>query len=421
VARPTPAAPDPAASVRAPSGFQIEHQCPQCGAPACLEETDRLYACPYCRVKSFLLTRDVFRYVLPPKTPARELIHIPYWRFKGVLLFTTTGGNDHKFVDVTQCAAAAAGASQTLGVRAQAMKLKFAAPESAGSFVPPGVSFAAMVKGVQQRFGRGLTRSILCQAHLGESVGLIYAPFYVARGRLHDAVLEAPVGTPADAAASEGLKGGRQEWKVSFVAALCPDCGWDLEGERDALVLLCRNCSSAWTPSGDRLTRVDGDCLPDPDADVHLPFWQIRCELEGLDLRGCAELARIANLPAAPGRAPGVAFWAPAFKVRPQVYLRLAVGLTLGQPQDRLTPGLPPAGHHPVGLPVEEACESLKAVLAAFYTPRRALPDILPGLAIRATHFRLAYLPFRADVHDYVQPLTGLAVGRSLLAQSRNL
>jgi PhnB protein len=26
------------------TSFQIEHQCPQCGAPASLEETDRLFA-----------------------------------------------------------------------------------------------------------------------------------------------------------------------------------------------------------------------------------------------------------------------------------------------------------------------------------------------------------------------------------------
>ncbi len=421
MARTTAAAPEPEASLRAPSGFQIEHQCLQCGAPACLEETDRLYACPYCRVKSFLLTRDVFRYVLPPKSPSRELIYVPYWRFKGVLLFTTAGGNDHKFVDVTQCAAPATGAPRTLGVRAQAMKLRFASPECAGAFVAPEISFASMVRGVQQRFGRELGKPMLYQAHLGESVGLIYAPFYLSGGRLHDGVLERPAAAPADESALSALKGGRQDWKVRFVAALCPDCGWDLEGERDALALLCRNCSSAWTPSGERLTRVEADCLPDPGAELYLPFWRIRCELDGLAPSGSPELARIAETPAAPGKAPAAEFWSPAFKVRPQVYLRLAVGLTLGRMQGALEAGLPPAGHHPVGLPAEEACESVKTVLAGFHSPRRTLPEVLPGLKPRATHFRLAYLPFRGDVHDYVQPQIGLAVGRSILAQSRNL
>ena len=105
--------------------FQIEHACPQCGAPAHLEETDRLFACPFCRVKSFLLTRDYFRYVLPAKNPTgKELYYAPYWRFKGVLLFTTPAGNDYKFVDVSHCAADIPGFPLTLGLRAQAMKLK---------------------------------------------------------------------------------------------------------------------------------------------------------------------------------------------------------------------------------------------------------------------------------------------------------
>ena len=49
-----------------------QNQCPQCGAPADLEETDRLFACPFCRVTSLLLTRDYFRYVLPARNPGRQ-------------------------------------------------------------------------------------------------------------------------------------------------------------------------------------------------------------------------------------------------------------------------------------------------------------------------------------------------------------
>jgi hypothetical protein len=44
--------------------FLIEYQCPQCGAPAILTETDRLFTCQFCRVKSYLLPGDYFRYVL---------------------------------------------------------------------------------------------------------------------------------------------------------------------------------------------------------------------------------------------------------------------------------------------------------------------------------------------------------------------
>ena len=58
------------------TSFIIEHQCPQCGAPAELEETDRLFQCGYCRVKSYLTIPDYFRYTLPHHAPAgKELIY----------------------------------------------------------------------------------------------------------------------------------------------------------------------------------------------------------------------------------------------------------------------------------------------------------------------------------------------------------
>lgn len=416
-----PAASRPGAP-EAPSSFRIEHQCPQCGAPACLEETDRLYACPYCRVKSLLLTRDVFRYVVPAGTAERDLVHIPYWRFKGMLLFSTAGGNEHKFVDVSRCAARAEWLPQSLGVRPQAMRLRFLDPATVERCVAPAVPLSAAVKEVQRRFAQGLSRPVLYQSHLGESTALIYAPFYARKGRLVDAVLGQPAGRLPEGEDLESLRPEAPGWTPTFMAALCPDCGWDLEGERDALVLLCRNCASAWTPSGDRLTRVDSDCLPDADPSAHyLPFWGIRCEVEGMTLKTAADLARAANLPPPPDPDRDAVFWLPAFKVRPAVYLRMAEALSLTRLPGELRTGLPPADHHPATLPVEEASESLKVVLAGIYKPRRALPEILPAVTLRATHYRLAYLPFRSDAHDFIGPLPGLTVGRAALRLSRNL
>ena len=75
------------------SRLVIEHQCPQCGAPATLEETERLFTCPFCRVKSYLVTRDYFRYMLPHAAPAgKSLVFLPYWRFKGSFFVSLPGG-----------------------------------------------------------------------------------------------------------------------------------------------------------------------------------------------------------------------------------------------------------------------------------------------------------------------------------------
>lgn len=405
--------------------FQIEHQCPQCGAPANLEETDRLFTCPFCRVKSFLLTRDYFRYVLPAKNPAgKELVYFPYWRFKGLLLFSLPAGNDHKFIDVNQRAAETPGLPLTLGLRAQAMRLKFAAPDMQGRFIPPTHSFSEVFKTFQKRFSQTLPKPLLCCAHLGESVGLLYSPFY-AKGRLYDAVLDASVGKVPEGFPGGSEKGLKPEWRVGFVPALCPDCGWDLEAHRDALVLHCRNCKSSWYPSNEKLTRVESFAFTDAEKTAyHLPFWQITCTVSGIALKTYADLAKVANLPVvvqASFEGREFRFWVPAFKLRARAYLRLSESLTLIQAQEMLEPALPAERHHPVTLAVEEACESLKVVLAGFLKPRSRVAELISQIIIHPTHFRLAYLPFLEDSHDFFQPQTQLGVNKNLLTLSGNL
>jgi len=407
------------------TAFTIDHQCPQCGAPASLEETDRLFACPFCRVKSFLLTRDYFRYVLPAKArPGRELVYLPYWRFKGILLFSLAAGNVHKFVDVSHEAAGIASAPPTLGLRAQTVKLKFVSPDMEGGFIAPVRSYAETFTLFQKQFSRGLGKPILYFAHIGESMGLLYSPFYV-EDRLYDALLETPASRLPVSSDDLNFKGAKPDWKICFAAALCPDCGWDLEGARDALVLHCRNCQSSWYPSSERLTRVGSDGMADPDdASLHLPFWQITCRISGIDLRSYADLVRLANLPKIVEESAETRefrFWAPAFKLRAQAYLRVAESLTLTQIQDSLIPALPPGRHHPVTLPVEEACESLKVVLAGFMRPRKHVAELLPLIRIDPTHFRLAYLPFQENHLDYIQPRIQIAINKNLLTLSRNL
>ena len=405
--------------------FQIEHQCPQCGAPANLEETDRLFTCPFCRVKSLLLSRDYFRYVLPAKNPARkELIYLPYWRFKGLLLFSLPAGNDHKFIDVNQRAAEIPGMPITLGLRAQAMKLKFAAPDMEGSFIPPARPFSEIFTEFQKRFSQALPKPLLYCAHLGESMGMLYAPFY-ANGKLYDALLDKPVGNLPAKLSGGGFKESKPTWRVQFVPALCPDCGWDLEGQRDTLVLHCGNCKASWYPSGQKLTRVESFALHTPEKEAYqLPFWQITCNITEISLKTYADLVRIANLPVVVRGSfekREFRFWLPAFKLRARAFLRLAESLTLIQAQEMLEPSLPAGRHHPVTLPVEEVCESLKVVLAGFLKPRRKVAELLTAITIQPTHFRLAYLPFAEDQHDYLQPHTQLAINKNMLNLSGNL
>lgn len=407
------------------TAFRIECRCPQCGAPAALEETDRLVVCPFCRVRSVLTSRDYFRYALPACRPAgRELIYAPYWRFKGFMLFALPEGVDHKYVDATQLGVDLEHVPRTLGLRAQAMKLKFATPETEGRFIPPSRSFRATLDRFQQRFSRSRSSPALAAAHLGEAMGLVYAPFY-ADQKLRDGVLDAPIGAVPDGWDAAAGAAGRLTAGVSFLPALCPACGWDLEAERDALVLLCRNCSSAWAPAGEALERVECGWLKEPEVGVtFLPFWLTPCKIAGIALATYADLVRVANLPKVLMPAFELrpfCFWTPAFKLRASAFLRLAESLTLTQPQEMIAPGLPPRRHHAASLPAAQAAESLTVTLSGILKPVRLAAEILPTIEIRPTGHRLAYLPFREDRHDLIQPQTRVAINKNLLALSRSL
>ena len=67
------------------SNFQIEQQCPQCGAPIILDEADRILSCKFCRTRVYLATEDIFHFYIPPAEGISEPIYfIPYWRIKGL-------------------------------------------------------------------------------------------------------------------------------------------------------------------------------------------------------------------------------------------------------------------------------------------------------------------------------------------------
>ena len=124
----------------------IEHQCPQCGAPATLEETDHLFTCEFCRVKSYLLSR-VFRYILPhPARENKEVVYFPYWRFKGMLFSCVSNGVKHRIVDVSHQAIESQHFPVSVGLRSQTMKLRFVSPETEGRFLQTSLPYEEMMR-----------------------------------------------------------------------------------------------------------------------------------------------------------------------------------------------------------------------------------------------------------------------------------
>ncbi len=409
--------------------FKIAHQCPQCGAPAELTETTRLFQCGFCRVKSFLLEKGFFRYVLPDAAPPETpLIYVPYWRFKGMAFHCVENDIGHRVVDVSLLAVSEPGLPESLGLRSQALKLRFLTPETGGRFLRPTRPMKEAMDQFEQRYAPA-SRHPVHQSFIGECLSLIYAPVYV-DGCVMDAVLNQPVcpggadaeGIPPDIAERAGDPPGRN---LRFVPALCPGCGWDLSGEEDTLALACFNCDSVWHAGSRRLDRLPFGHIPDsqPNRD-YLPFWRIRADVSGLILDSRADLVRVANLPvvARPEweEAP-FHFWVPAFKVSPQAFLRIAQGLTVAQPAEKPAPSLPKGTLHPVTLPVTEAVESLKMLLAAFIRPKKKLSTRLAHMDIRPKSALLVYAPFERGHHELLSEQYRLAINRNMLKLTGNI
>jgi predicted RNA-binding Zn-ribbon protein involved in translation (DUF1610 family) len=412
--------------VEALINFLIEHQCPQCGAPAILEETDRLFTCQFCRVNSYLVADKFFRYLLPhPAVENEEVLYFPYWRFKGMLFFCGPTSIQQRFVDISQQAVASSYFPFSVGVRSQAMKIRFVTPDTVGRFLKPRLEYQELFGSFEQRFARSLPKPIIHQSQVGETLSLIYSPFYV-KEKLYDAVLGKPVSEmlpeefdSADFAETD------PRGHIHFVSTLCPNCGWDLEGERDALILRCRNCNSAWYPVGKKLKQMKfGHIADQGECTVYLPFWRIRADLNGLKLNSYADLIKVANLPKAvqnEWHEIAFRFWIPAFKLRPRIFLRLASQITVVQPQNDLVAKFPDRRIYASNLPVEEAIECLKLTLASFMTPRKILAEKLPQIKATPKSVSLIFLPFNESHHEFIQPDYQIAINKNVLALSKNL
>jgi DNA-directed RNA polymerase subunit RPC12/RpoP len=408
------------------SNLRIAYQCPQCGAPATLEETDRLFSCAYCRVKSYLISGDYFQFVLPHAAPEdKNLLFFPYWRFKGMLFSCVSTGIRQKFIDASHQAVESKYFPLSLGFRPQALKLRFLSPETNGSFVRPQQTLDGVTKIFKDRFSAFLPKPVFHQAHIGQSLSLIYAPYY-RNHSLYDAVLNEPIASDLLPDFEELIAiAGSPDWGIRFLPTLCPNCGWDLEGQRDALVLLCRNCNSAWTAGNDRFVRIEFAHMAETGPNIiYLPFWRIKTAISGIDLDTYADLIKVANLPKvtrADCHKRPFRFWSLAFKIRPQTFLPLATKMTLSQPQQTLSDELPPNDLYPVNLPIQEAVETLKINLANFIKPRKASLPQLPEIKIKTKDYLLVYVPFREKHQELTQPGSNFTITKTHLTLAKNL
>ncbi|RJR44990.1 MAG: hypothetical protein C4576_12560 [Desulfobacteraceae bacterium] len=409
-----------------PTRIIIEHQCPQCGAPATLEETDRLFTCTFCRVKSFLTHKGFFRYLIPhgPKSE-EENLYLPYWRLKGILFWSMHSGIKHKIVDVSRQAVASSYFPVSLGLRSQTLKLRFVPPQAKGRFLKIAMTADRMKDLVESSLLTGFSDAVFEQTLIGETPSIIYSPFYIRSRVLHDAILNRPVSDelPEEAKIGSGTD-PNPDVEIRFIPALCPRCGWDLEGERDSLALHCRNCRVLYQAGDGSFKPIRVTHLPaDDQSSLFLPFYQFEADISGITLRSFADLVTTANLPKVIRKGwedLPFSFWSPAFKIRPESFLRFARTLTLSQPQAELVNGVPNGRLHPVTLSVSEASEGMKINLASFIKPPSMLSR-LKEITIRPRKAMLVYIPFFENGTDLSHPHFQLRINKHLLRYAKSL
>ncbi len=406
--------------------FRVKQECPQCGAPVELEETDHILQCPYCDVKSFLFSEDPFRFVLPNKTPHREILYVPYLRFRGVVYACQPSGVRYRIMDITRLGIPLKRFPVSLGLRPQAMKMRFVSRETEGSFLKCFLQAQEMLTNAEKHFMSGISKEIFHKAYVGEAINLIYLPLYLKNGALFDAITQCPVARlPKDRKKFSSITLNNAPWKLNFLATLCPRCGWNLDGQKDSVVLLCKNCETAWEAKRGRFVPLDFRTVPAGHPDLtHLPFWKMTVRTEGIAIHSFADFIRTTNQPKVVQKSwynQDMAFWSPAFKIRPKLFLAISRRLTLSQEKLETEQAFPHEPRHPVTLPLSEAIQSIKVTLAHATVNKKNVLPRLSEINPSVKEATLVYLPFRETLHEMIQIHTGLAINKKSLEFGRYL
>lgn len=342
-----------------------------------------------------------------------------------MLFSCVESGIRKRFIDVSHQAIGSLHFPVSLGLRSQTQKLRFLSSDIEGRFLKPVIGYKNVMGIFKERFNAGLPNPIYHQAYIGDTYSLLYSPFYV-EDKLFDAILNKPVRAdlPDDFDLSR-FAGGRPKWNIHFIPNLCPSCGWDLEGNRDSIVLCCKNCSTAWRAVKKELKKLNVAHVPSTESrNIYMPFWRIKAHVSGIRLQSYADLIKVANLPKVVQKGwdqTRFHFWCPAFKVRPQNFLQIAGSMTISQMLTKLTPEMPKGTRYPANLPLMEAVESMKLNLANFMRPQSKMPERITSAEIAPESYLLTYIPFKEDHHELIQPDVNLAINRNMLSLAKNL
>jgi hypothetical protein len=409
--------------------WKVEHNCPQCGGPVALTEDERILTCGYCRVKLFVANDGgPLRYCLPPRhADVGSIVMVPYWRVRGQIYRDEDFELTARIVDDTRLACAAPALPPTLGVRPQAMPLRFASAEFTRQFVTPSVEPRFSPVRRTRRPNARVIGDRCFELPLMPARSIVYLPVRLAGG-VFDAVGSRRLGA-LDADDWLPLAGSIDTVPpaVKFLPTLCPWCSWQLDCHPESLVLTCGLCRSAYRAGPAGLQEVAYSVVPGGDWDVstHVPFWRVRADVAGIDLRSRADLARFSNLPVVVRpeweREPAE-FWVPAFGTTPDQFLRYSRTMTIGRPEalpaGRQFERKPMSEPWPVMLPAPSLPTAVKVLAADLGHPKVTLFPRMDEIEVTVTVADLVYVPLADAGTELAHPDVNLVVQRSALTRT---
>lgn len=410
----------------------VSHSCPSCGGPVEMDEADRITVCPYCEVKNYMAGGTMLRFVLPLRVPPHidpaALIYFPYLRFKGNS-YTCMGTKiGCRVLDTTHQGLGKGLLPPSLGLRPQAMRISMVHEALTGRFVRRTATPAAILQRAEKLASSVMEdrdEQLYHRAFIGESVSCLYLPLYLDNNQVYDAVLNRVLG-PAEPWLEENdkLMGFRKQWLPGFLAMICPHCGDAMRGEANSVVVSCFNCDTCWSEDKGKFQQVSFQLVPGHTKARYLPFWQVRAVTEGIEMHSLADLLEITNQPIVVRevhRHRPLEFWVPALKIRPRVFLTMAKSATLSQLKYPEGEAQLPQQIDSATLPLGEALQAIKSVIAEISVNRRDVMPQLPELRVTPREASLVYLPFEDRRHDLVQNHSLLSVAKSVIRTARRL
>lgn len=433
--------------------MQIEHECPQCGAPVVFDETDTLLSCSFCKTRLFMQAPDYFRYCISPRDPFLEdVYYVPYWRFKGMRFLCKTSGVENGLVDKTFLAIENPGLPSSLGIRPQSLKLKLAKPGKGAHYLKPGVAFDRSLAAAGNRVEYEIVRTpdtrivrlrdddydivpdvrleikeerIYHEAFIADTLSLIYAPFYARDEKVHDGVTDDILGTAP--AAILGADTVKDDWQINFLPTMCPNCGWDTISGRDSRSVFCRNCSRAWHVTDKGLfpalfARMVSK-IPEGRPTRYLPFWRVSVSMTGTALDSYADFIKFTNIPRVPQPTwenKPFYFWFPAFKSTPPAFLRIARQLTLAGPEGT-DDVFPDAAVIPVNLPLQDAFDTAKTLIADLTLRKKTFFPAIENVTIGIREALLVLVPFIENNQELIQPDLNFSIFKNAIKLGQNI